>query len=54
MKKKRFLGWVGVSIFMGTIWGIWQGGVIQGLIYGCMIFVGALAYEGYLSLKNKE
>jgi len=54
MKKKRLLTWIYASILMGVMWGVWQGGVIQGLIYGCIIFVLLLMYEGYLSIRNKD
>lgn len=53
MKSKRFWIWIYASVASGVIWGIWQGGIIQGMIFGGGVFVLSLAYEGYLSLRNK-
>jgi len=53
-KKKRLQIWIYASVASGLMWGIWKGGVIQGLIYGCMVFLAALTYEGYLSLRNRD
>lgn len=54
MKNKRLGVWIYASIASGVIWGIWQGGIIQGIIFGGGVLVLSLAYEGYLNLKNKK
>ena len=51
-KRKRLLTWIYASVASGVIWGIWQGGFTQGVIFGCGVFVLSLAYEGYISLRE--
>jgi len=50
-KNKRFLIWVYASVFSGILWGIWQGGIIPGIIYGAGVFVLFMVYEWVRSLK---
>lgn len=53
MKNKRLSTWLLMSIFVGIIWGIWQGGFLQGFIYGSMVFIFMLAYEWYRSTRKQ-
>jgi hypothetical protein len=52
MNNKRLVTWLLVSILAGILWGIWQGGIVQGCIYGGMAFIILLVYERYKIVKK--
>jgi hypothetical protein len=52
-KDGRLFRWLSVSIIAGFLWGIWQGGILQGFIYGLMLFVALMVFEWCQQRKNK-
>jgi hypothetical protein len=52
-KDGHLFRWLSMSIIAGFLWGIWQGGILQGFIYGLMVFVGLMAFEWCQGRKNK-